>query len=60
MGIPGRTPAQHDTASCTPGEASFRQLQFGQPLHLSLPHSGMSVVYDGQNTHASAVTAGYH
>eukprot|EP00965_Chrysotila_dentata_P116680 3857060-Pleurochrysis_carterae.AAC.1 len=25
-GIPGRTPAQHDAASCTPGEDPSRQL----------------------------------
>eukprot|EP00965_Chrysotila_dentata_P025423 845223-Pleurochrysis_carterae.AAC.1 len=59
MGLSGRTPARHDTASCTPGEDPSRQLQFGQPLHPSLPHSGVSVMSHGQNTHANAVAAGY-
>eukprot|EP00965_Chrysotila_dentata_P165467 5464384-Pleurochrysis_carterae.AAC.1 len=54
MGISGRTPARHDAASCTPGEDPSRQLHFGQPLHLSLPHSGVSVMSHGQNTHANA------
>eukprot|EP00965_Chrysotila_dentata_P122966 4064439-Pleurochrysis_carterae.AAC.1 len=43
-GIAGRTSARHEPASCTPGEDPSRQLQFGQPLHPSLPHSGVSVV----------------
>eukprot|EP00965_Chrysotila_dentata_P050540 1674934-Pleurochrysis_carterae.AAC.1 len=34
----GRNPARQDTAACTPGEDPSRQLQFGQPLHPSLPH----------------------
>eukprot|EP00959_Pyramimonas_sp_CCMP1952_P242568 5069849-Pyramimonas_sp.AAC.1 len=59
MGLSGRTPARHDIASCTPGEDPSRQLQFGQPLHPSLPHSGVSVMSHGQNTHANAVAAGY-
>eukprot|EP00965_Chrysotila_dentata_P132104 4367707-Pleurochrysis_carterae.AAC.1 len=59
MGIAGRTPARHDAASCTLGEDPSRQLQFGQPLHPSLPHSGVSVMSHGQKTHANAVAAGY-
>eukprot|EP00965_Chrysotila_dentata_P043911 1459446-Pleurochrysis_carterae.AAC.1 len=58
-GISGRNPARHDTASCTPSEDPSRQLQFGKPLHPSLPHSGVSVMSHGQNTHASAGAAGY-
>eukprot|EP00965_Chrysotila_dentata_P112773 3726470-Pleurochrysis_carterae.AAC.1 len=36
----GRNSARQDTAAGTPGEDPSRQLQFGQPLHPSLPHSG--------------------
>eukprot|EP00965_Chrysotila_dentata_P022743 753899-Pleurochrysis_carterae.AAC.1 len=53
-GLSGRNPARQDTAACTPGEDPSRQLKFGQPLHPLLPHSGVSVMSHGQNTHANA------
>eukprot|EP00965_Chrysotila_dentata_P142172 4700893-Pleurochrysis_carterae.AAC.2 len=57
--IPGCNLARQDATAGTPGDDPSCQLQFGQPLHPSLPHSGVSVMSHGQNTHANAVAAGY-
>eukprot|EP00965_Chrysotila_dentata_P042764 1419746-Pleurochrysis_carterae.AAC.1 len=51
---PARDAPQLGDMANTPMEDPSRKLQFGQPTHPLLAHSGVQVMAHGHNTHASA------